>query len=407
MGTSAKMNSLVEDLGSNPTEPAMQALVDLVRTTPVTDEEIANIAMTLGTSGTTYAYQHGKDAADLASTGAPTSLSTLLGPLYIRSMGFSVPKLGVPGRPAGGVDTLAQLPGYRINLTYREVMACLERCGYAHFLANQDHAPLDARFFRFRRQSKAPNLPELAIASLLSKKIAVGLKRIGLDIRVAPHGNFGDTWDKARNNAQLFQRVASILGIDSVCFLTDARFPYQPFVGRGESLAALKEIFSGTQEQSLVNHATQCLSMARTIVHHANVDPSSTVAMAEKYFYENLLAQGSTRDAFDEYVDKVRTQHRFQFIARDQGFVCLSIEQLRALVLRFQKACAPDAATFPDGMGVILRKSPGEFVQSGDLLATIRVAEKEWHSVETELKKVLSISSTLEFAVGFERVING
>ena len=385
----------------------MRALIDLLVTKPVTDQDIAHLAVTLGTSGTSIDMQCGELTADLASTGGPTSLSTLLGPIYIRSMGFSVPKLGVPGRPAGGVDTLAQLPGYDVNLSHSEVVACMDRCGYAHFLANQEHAPLDARFFRFRRQSKAPNLPELAIASLLSKKIAVGLKRAGLDVRVAPHGNFGDTWDKALTNAQRFQRVASILGIESVCFLTDARVPYQPFVGRGESLAALKEIFSGTKEQTLVNHATQCFAMACTIVDGPKIDLNSTLATAESCFYDNLQAQGSSRDAFEEHVEKVLTQHRFQFIAKDQGFFCIKIDRMRDLVLRFQPTGAHDVPAFPDGMGIVLRKRPGEFIESGDILATVRVDEKEWGSVETELRDVLSISSTLEIAEGFERVANG
>ena len=407
MVTATKMKSLVERLKLDPTEDSMRALIELLGTKPVTDQEIAHLAKTLGTSETSMGIQYGKLTADLASTGGPTSLSTLLGPVYIRSMGFSVPKLGVPGRPAGGVDTLAQLPGYKVNLTQSEVMACLERCGYAHFLANQEHAPLDARFFRFRRQSKAPNLPELTIASLLSKKIAVGLKRAGLDVRVAPHGNFGDTWDKARINAQRFQRVASILGIESICFLTDARVPYQPFVGRGESLAALKEVFSGTQEQPLVNHATRCLAMACTIVDGPDIDLSGTLATAEGCFYDNLQAQGSSRDAFEEYVEKVLSQHRFQFVARDRGFFCVKIDRLRDLILRFQRAGTQDVTTFPDGMGIVLRKRPGEFIDSGDLLATVRVAEKEWCSVKAELKDVISISSTLEYSEGFERVANG
>ena len=407
MVTATTMKSLLERLKLDPTEDSMRALIDLLGTNPVTDVEIAQLAETLGTSGSSAGIQYGNLTADLASTGGPTSLSTLLGPVFIRSMGLSVPKLGVPGRPAGGVDTLAQLPGYEVNMTQSKVMACLERCGYAHFLANQEHAPLDARFFRFRRESKAPNLPELAIASLLSKKIAVGLKRAGLDVRVAPHGNLGNSWDKARINAQRFQRVASILGIDSVCFLTDARVPYQPYVGRGESLAALYEVFSGTQEQPLVNHATQCLAMACTIVDNQGIDLNSTLAMAEKCFYDNLRAQGSSRDAFEEYVEKVLSQHQFQFIANDQGFFCIKIDRLRDLVLRFQHAGVQDVTTFPDGMGIVLRKRPGEMIDSGDLLATVRVTEKHWGSVKAELRDVLSISSALEFAEGFERVENG
>ena len=336
----------------------------------------------------------------------PTSLSTLLGPLYLRAMGCSVPKLGVPGRPAGAVDSLAQLPGYKVNLTDDEVMACIERCGYAHFLAGGKHAPLDARLFQFRQRSGAQNVPELAIASLLSKKIAVGLKRAGLDVRVAPHGNFGGTWEAARRNARRFREVAAITGINAVCFLTDARFPYQPFVGRGESLMALKEIFSGTQDQLLGAHAKLCFAMACATTDCASGDLQGIMAAAAGHFYDNLLAQGSSQDAFDEYVDKVRNGHRYQFVAKDHGFLYVRLDRLRNLFLRFQLDGAVDGSVFPDGIGFVLHKNPGALVRPGDLIGTIRVAEEQWHSVEQQLDDVILISPTLEAGLGFEKVLN-
>ena len=406
MRRSYVMKSLVDQFRSDPTDNAMRAVIDRACTSKITDDDIAYLATTLGRSGSPRSILRSQSTADLASTGAPSSLSTLLGPLYLRAMGCCVPKLGVPGRPAGGVDVLAQLPGYRVNLTADEVMACIERCGYAHFLANEEYAPLDARLFRFRQKSGTQSIPELAIASLLSKKIAVGLQRVGLDVRVAPHGNFGGTWDEARRNAQRFQRVATLIGIDTVCFLTDARFPYQPFVGRGESLVALSEIFTGTREQSLADHAKLCFAMACATADHPNVDLQGRMAAAEEHFYDNLLAQGSSQDAFDEYVAKVRSGHRFQFVAKDHGFVRVRLDRLRDLVLRFQSAGAGSSAVFPDGMGIVLCRLPGELVRPGDLLATIRVAEEQWHSVERELDNVISTSGTLEIGIGFEKVMN-
>ena len=401
------MNSLVDNFRLSPTDQAMQAVIKEVRANGMADEEIAYLSETLGRSGSNHETFGSESAVDLASTGAPTSLSTLLCPLFLCSLGFNVPKLGVPGRPAGGVDTLAQLAGYRVNLTNYEVMECIERCGYAHFLANHNHAPLDALLFKFRQKSNAQNIPELTIASLLSKKVSVGLSRVGLDIRVAPFGNLGNTWDEARNHARRFRRVASILGIDSVCFLTDARFPYQPYCGRGESLVALKEVFLGTKKQTLNDHVTICLAMTYAIGSQPRIDLKNIMELAEKKLYDNLAAQGSSRDAFDEYVEKTLRGHRFSFTASDNGFVVIQIERMRKLMLRYQKAYDENGATFPDGMGIILLKNPGEYVQSGDVLATIRIHENGWNEIRKSLKNVIWTSHELEFGRGFERVANG
>jgi len=384
----------------------MQALLEQTRSGQLSDLDIAHLATVLGNSGNVLSIGGTQSAVDIASTGGPTSLSTLMGPLYLRAMGRCVPKLGVPGRPAGGVDVLAQVPGYRVNLTGDEVLACIDRCGYAHFQANGEHAPLDARLFKFRQQSRIQNIPELAIASLLSKKIAVGLKRTGLDVRVAPHGNLGGTWEEARRNARRFRSVAAKVGIDAVCFLSDARFPYQPFVGRGESLVALKEIFSETKNQSLGDHAKQCFAMACATVDHPASNLNGATAVAKKHFCDNLEAQGSSQDAFDEYVEMVRNGHRFEYIAKDHGFLSVRLDRMRDLILRFQSAGAADDAVFPDGMGLVLRKNPGDLVRAGDLLGTIRLDEEQWYAAERHLDDVFVISNTLECGPNLELVMN-
>lgn len=401
------MRNIIDKFRLQPTEEAMRAVVDEACRPDVKDDDIAYLATTLGKSGRVPVVPGSRPTADLASTGAPTSLSTLLAPLYLRAMGCCVPKLGVPGRPAGGVDVLAQVPGYRVKLTNSEVAASIERCGYAHFLAGGEHAPLDARLFRFRQRSGTQSVPALVIASLLSKKIAVGLEHAGLDVRVAPHGNFGLTWDEARRNAERFQRVAAIVGVKAVCFLTDARFPYQPFIGRGEALVALKDTFSGSGEPALEQHTRLCFAMACGTTGQAAGDLDGQTKAAERHFYENLSAQGSSQEAFDEYVDRIRTAHRFHAVAKEQGFLTVRLGPLRELFLRFQPTGLEIDVDFPDGIGMILHKSSGDFVRVGDLVATIRVAEDQWPSVERQLHEVLTISGTLEYEKGFERLSNG
>ena len=164
----------------------------------LSDDEIARLARVLADSGATLSWPSTVTVADIPSTGGPSSLSTLISPLFLVALGCAVPKLAVIGRPAGGIDVMAQVPYYTITLSRTDVLRIIDRCRYAHFLATTDHAPLDARLFDYRRKTDAVNVPALAIASLLAKKLAVGLAQVGLEVRVAPHGNFGGTWTEAR-----------------------------------------------------------------------------------------------------------------------------------------------------------------------------------------------------------------
>lgn len=252
---------LIRDLVARGTEDAMSGIISAAARNALGIDDLFRLADALAKSGQTLDFPEFL-TADLASTGGPGSLSTLLGPLYLRSYGFQIPKLGVPGRPAGGIDVLAQLRGYRFVLSPNDIREVLARCGYAHFLAGMDCAPLDAALFRYRQKAGAQDVPALAVASILAKKIACGVKFAGLDVRVAPHGNFGGTFAEARESARLFCAVAREAGIRAVALLTDARMPYQPYIGRGEALLALKLVSDGRADHWLCEHAHRCRLMA-------------------------------------------------------------------------------------------------------------------------------------------------
>jgi hypothetical protein len=144
------MNSLarlIDEFRARRTDEAMAQVVAAGTADEFDAADVWQLSDAMARSGTVAAFGDGRPTADLASTGGPSSLSTLLGPLYLHSYEFIVPKLGVPGRPAGGIDVLAQLPGYKIRLNLSEINDVIERCGYAHFLADENFAPLDATFF--------------------------------------------------------------------------------------------------------------------------------------------------------------------------------------------------------------------------------------------------------------------
>ncbi|MEL6306332.1 MAG: hypothetical protein AAFQ20_16320, partial [Bacteroidota bacterium] len=175
-------------------EMSMDKLINLAKNDKLKDEEVLYLATVLAKSGRQLKIPNALTAADIPSTGGPSSLSTLICPLILRELGFLVPKLGVPGRPAGAIDILYQIPGYKVDFNSDELNECLKKNGYCHFLAGDNFTPADAKFFQYRAKVNATSVPPLVIASILSKKIAVGLKLTGLDIRVSKSGNLYESF---------------------------------------------------------------------------------------------------------------------------------------------------------------------------------------------------------------------
>lgn len=329
--------------------------------------------------------------ADVASTGGPSSLSTLLAPLYLRAAGMIVPKLGVPGRPAGGIDCLAQIRGYRTDLDIQKVNTVLESCGYVHFVAKGMFAPLDGRMFMLRQANGAQNVPGLVVASLLAKKLAVGVKRAGLDIRVAKHGNFGESWEKASSNAYLFKEAADILGIRAFPVLTDARFLYQPYVGRSESLVALNDFFENKGNTWLDIHCSTCKTLALACIpdHYRGYAANCTRDELFNHFVDNVKAQDSNEDAFYELVNDTVNSHNYELVSEQSGFCSYDLKKIRDVLVEFQKEYSSDGTEFPDPVGIKFICAPGQFVGRGETLGTFRAPKEHYESALAMLKPII------------------
>lgn len=385
---------------------AMDEIIRWAKSGDMTDADILGLARTLAESGEMLSFETDNKCVDVASTGGPSSLSTLLCPIYLRCLGASVPKLGVPGRPAGAVDVLAQIPGFRVLLSSAEVTSILDRCGYAHFLATGRHAPLDGALFQHRRRAGAIAVPELAIASLLSKKLAVGLHRVGLDVRVSPFGNFGSTWTQAQQNARRFVYVAAAAGIEARCFLTDGKNVCQPFIGRGEALLGLAELAADASNKWLLDHARVCFRMAQVLLGKDAADfPSSTEVRI--VVEENLAAQGSSWHRFEEKVDDIRRQPRSAINARARGFFSVDLERIRHALVTANAAHQTDdpaVARFSDAAGLILHKRVGTDASPGDLLAELRCPETVRDTIIADVQEAFTIAPDGGERFGFEVV---
>jgi len=402
-------SELVDEFALSPSENAMKALVNEAIHGNISDEEIAHLANRMAESGTTLAFHDAGSVADIASTGGPSSLSTLLCPLFLQASGCVVPKLGVPGRPAGGIDVLAQIPGYRYELDDSEIRHIISHFGYAHFLASRKYTPLDAALFEFRKRCGALRVPPLVIASILAKKIALGVTLVGLDVRVAPHGNFGATWATARTHAKRFCRVADLVGCQAICFLSDNRKPYQPFIGRGESLVALSKIFSDCPPLWLQNHVDTCYAMATRLTvqdsRSLSISRPSNADLAS-LFRKNLEAQDASFASFLDYVAEVEAGHVYEMLSPEDGFLSVDLGSFRSIITTLQSKAAGGNSPFPDLCGVILKKNSGQYVRKGEPIVSIRMAKTLQEDPLRTFREAFRISPEPQPGDYFEEVRN-
>lgn len=361
------------------TDVELARLVEWAQRGSCSSADVARLAEHLSASGERLSWSTDWTTADVASTGGPASLSTLLAPLVLVSRGYKVVKLAVPGRPAGAIDVLATVPGYRVTLTSDDVRLVIEKCDFAHFLSDNRFAPLDAALYAYRRRVGAVAVPVLTAASLLAKKLAVGVRAVGLDIRVGPHGNFGVTRNEARANAKLFCSAARALGIEATAFISASVGPAQPWIGRGEALLALALTVRAVQVEDraswLRRHVADCYHMAALLAGDDADDAGSEIpseALADRVrraLEKHLVAQGTTMDAFRARATETAGAPRTTLHSAAAGVLSVDLRIIRDVLVELQ---ADGATHFRDPVGIELLVPPGRTVGAGEPLARIR-----------------------------------
>lgn len=383
------------------TEQSMSDLILYCKKYDLDDFEILNLAQGLADSGVTITHTN-EQIYDIPSTGGPSSLSTLLCPVILKLLGNKVLKLGVPGRPAGGIDVLSKIRGYNINPDPTEVKEWSSKSNYIHFLANHNFTPADSKLFLYRKNNNALDIPCLVIASLLSKKIAVRLSKVGLDVRVGEFGNFGKTFEEARDNCQRFIRVAALAGIDAKCFITNGMIAQQPYIGRGEALLALYNIFKGEACSRLSEHLGVCLEMSLSISDNKSIN--FDISDIEDAFIENIELQNGNKESFYSQAVSVSEKHIHYINASRSGFLIIDLYKIRDAIVSVQNSIEEE---FADPCGVILKSKSAQFILAGEKICTYRYELTNKNEFEAKLRSAFIITENINSINNIEIINNG
>ncbi len=164
-------------------------------------EETAVLTQQMLLSGTVLQWSGEHVCVDKHSTGGVgDKVSLVLAPL-LASLGLKVPMISGRGLgPTGGtLDKLESIPGFRTQLSTREMQSLVDRVGCAMNGATAELAPADKQLYALRDVTgTVPSIP-LITASILSKKLAEGLQALSAGREVRQRGIHEDVGSCADN----------------------------------------------------------------------------------------------------------------------------------------------------------------------------------------------------------------
>lgn len=318
----------------------------------------------------------GRPTADKHSTGGVGDKITLpLAPL-VAACGVAVPQLSGRGlgHTGGTLDKLESVPGWRSEVTWRDMLRQLADVGAVICEAGTGLAPADKRLYALRDVTGTVESIPLIASSVMSKKIAEGTSALVLDVKVGS-GAFMKTVDDARELARTMVRLGTDAGVRTVAVLTSMQTPLGLAVGNALEVAEAMQVLDGGGPPDVVELTLVLAREMLSAVGREDVDPADKLrdGSAMDVWRRMLRAQGGDPDAD---LPRARESHVVR-VPADGVLTSLDALAVGTAAWRLGAGRVRLGDSVQAGAGVELHAKPGAVVRGGEPLMTLHTDEPE------------------------------
>jgi len=354
----------------------------------MSDREVSALTDCMLASGSTL------DMSDLPglkvdkhSTGGVGDKTSLIAAPIAAAAGVVIPMISgrALGFTGGTLDKLESIPGFRTDLTIDEFKAQLKQCGLAFIGQTAEIAPADGKLYAMRDATATVESLPLIASSIMSKKIAVGLDALVLDVKVGA-GAFVKRQVEARKLAQTMVGIGRRVDKRVVALITDMNQPLGYAVGNA---LEVMEVSQTLQNAGPVDLTRLSLELAARMIFLAKItktiDEARDMAQSKlldgsgyRKLKEVIAAQGGNPQVLDRFELLPNATGAREITCPRAGYISAIDAELigRAAMLigagRDRKEDAIDPA-----VGVILEAKIGQKMDAGSILCRLYYTKED------------------------------
>ncbi|MCA9649078.1 MAG: thymidine phosphorylase [Myxococcales bacterium] len=253
----------------------------------------------------------GGPIVDKHSTGGVGDKVSLMLAPALAACGAVVPMISGRGlgHTGGTLDKLDSIPGYDVRPDNARFGEVLGRAGCAIIGQTSNLAPADKRFYAIRDVTATVESIPLITASILSKKLAAGLQRLVLDVKVGS-GAFIPEPDRAQALAHSLVDVAQGAGLPCSAVLTDMNQVLGWTAGNAIEVRETVEYLRGDRREPRLHEVTVALAAELLVGTGLAPDRSAAEAAVQRVLDDGRAAErfaamvqalGGPADILDRY----------------------------------------------------------------------------------------------------------
>src|SRR5579871_2740694 len=289
----------------------MSAFLMAVFFSGMTDREVSALTERMTSSGETVDLSAVPGIkVDKHSTGGVGDKTSLIAAPLAAAAGVTVPMISgrALGHTGGTLDKLESIPGFRTNLSVDEFRELLIKHRLAFIGQTPEVAPADGKLYALRDTTATVESIPLIASSIMSKKLAVGLDAIVLDVKVG-NGAFMKRQVDARRLAQMMVGIGRRMDKRVQALITDMNQPLGYAVGNALEVMEVSQTLQNAGPTDLTRIS---LELAARMIYLGKVagslDEAREIAQQKlldgsgyRKFKEVIEAQGGNPQVLDRF----------------------------------------------------------------------------------------------------------
>ena len=369
----------------------MSSLLMAILLNDMENSEIYSLTKYMASSGDMLDLSSlGNNVVDKHSTGGVGDKTTLIVAPLVASCGVKVAKMSGRGlgHTGGTIDKLESIPGLTVNLTEEEFLNQVNNINVAITSQTENIAIADKKIYALRDVTGTVESIPLIASSIMSKKIALGAKKLVLDIKVGS-GALIKNINDAKRLSNLMIDIGGNNGIEVICVLTNMDIPLGNNIGNSlevtEAIDILKNHKIGALRDLCIELSSHMVSLGLNI----NYDSAKELVITN-------LDNGLAYQKFIELVEyqhgdinSLNTQaHKYEIKSASSGYlVDIDAYKLGVLSMHLGAGRENKDDIIDYSAGIIVNKNINDYIETGDVIMTL-YTNKVVDSIDNTIFKI-------------------
>ncbi len=369
----------------------MSSLLMAILLNDMGNEEINSLTKYMADSGNKLDLTRlGLNVVDKHSTGGVGDKTTLIISPIVASLGVKVAKMSGRGlgHTGGTIDKLESIPGFNVNLSEEEFINQVGKINVAITSQTENVAIADKKIYALRDVTGTVESIPLIASSIMSKKIALGAKKLVIDVKVGS-GALVKNLSDARRLARLMINIGKSTGIKVVCVLTNMNVPLGSNIGNALEVEEVIDILKNGKKGNLTD---LCIELAVHMV-------SLALDLKEGVAREMVMTSLENGDAYKKFLELVKYQHgeidklpknknKYEIKSNTEGYlVNIDAYKLGMLSMSLGAGRKNKDDKLDYSAGIVVNKNINDYIKKGDVLMTL-YTDKEVTEIDNTVFKI-------------------